>query len=108
LDRPGSLAQDGPPFHAWLIAQNGAALGFNGEGIRYLWPETSQRRSHNFWIRWKSGHGYRLIQRVRPLPVATTKDRRFNESSVDHMLKCLVTGVRIVPRSVCRRWLWLF
>jgi hypothetical protein len=100
---------DGPSFILWLVAENDAALGFNGEGIRYIWPKVGRRRSNNFWIRWSADKGYFLRQRVEgPSSSTDSRDRRFNEARIDHMLKCLVTGVRVKPRSVSARRLWFF
>jgi hypothetical protein len=108
-DPSGTSLMDGPPFILWLVAENDAALGFDGEGIRYVWPEAGKRRSNNFWIRWSANKGYFLSQRVAGLLSGVdTRDRRFNEARIDHMLKCLVTGVRVKPRSVSARRLWFF
>lgn len=108
-DPSGNSSTDGPPFVLWLVAENDAALGFDGYGIRYIWPEVGRRRSNNFWIRWSADKGYILSQRVDRLwSSADSRERRFNEARIDHLLKCLVTGVRVTPRSVSARKLWFF
>jgi hypothetical protein len=109
VDKTANAVPGVPPFRSWLMAQNGAGLGFNGEGIRYIWPKPNLRRSNNLWIRWKADKGYYLSRTVRPLPSsAYVEERRFNESRVDHMLRCLVTGARVTIRSISTRRLWLF
>ena len=109
LDRPDDPGPGKPPFRQWLKAPNGAGLGFNGEGIRYYWPQQSKGKSNNFWIRWEAGMGYAVCRRVAlSSSSAKTEKLRFKESSVEHMLKCLVTGVRINPRAIRVRRFWLF
>ena len=109
LDRPDEPGPGKPPFRRWLKAPNGAGLGFNGEGIRYYWPEQSKSNSNNFWIRWEAGMGYAVCRRVAlSSSSAKTEKLRFKESSVEHMLKCLVTGVRIKPKAIRVRRFWLF
>jgi hypothetical protein len=107
-DPVGNSSTDAPPFILWLVAENDAALGFDGEGIRYVWPEAGKRRSNNFWIRWSANKGYLLSQRVAGLwSGVDTRDLRFDEARIDYMLKCLVTGVRVTPRSVSARRFWV-
>ncbi len=109
MDKTANSVPALPPFRAWLMAQNGAGLGFNGEGIRYIWPKPNLRRSNNWWIRWKADTGYYSSRTVRPLPSgAYAQDRPFNESRIDYILKCLVTGVRVTVRSIGNRRLWFF
>lgn len=94
----------------WLMAPNGAGLGFTGEGVRYLWPEQSWRRSHNFWIRWHDEQGYRVTQRLGwSWTGASAVEARFNEASLDDIMRCLVQGRRVRFRAVRtrRRW-WPF
>ena len=84
-------------------------LQFHGEGIRYDWPQQSKSNSNNFWIRWEAGMGYAVCRRVAlSSSSANTEKLRFKESSVEHMLKCLVTGVRINPKAIRVRRFWLF
>ena len=60
---PAGLAPAVPEFLSWLRAPNGAGLGWTGIAIRYVWPEKNQRKSYNFWIRWKAGVGYMVSHR---------------------------------------------
>jgi hypothetical protein len=95
-------------FQEWLRAPNGAALGYAGSGIRYLWPETSQRRSNNFWVHWDSQRQrYVLTQRTSNTIPPSVAEYRFDETRVGYMLKCLVLGKRITTRSVRKKRLWL-
>ena len=109
LDRPDQPAPGKPPFQQWLKAPNGAGLGFNGEAIRYYWPEANKSKSNNFWIRWEEDLGFTVCRRVG-LSAASprTEKLRFKESSVDRMLKCLVTGVRIKAKVIRVRRFWFF
>ena len=100
-DSPTMVPLGMPQFLMWLRAPNGAGLGFTGEGIRYIWPDTNQRKSNNFWIRWKANQGYFLNQRIISLssePIYI--EYRFNEQRVDYMVRCLVTGSRIKIESI--------
>ena len=97
-----------PPFSHWLRAPNGAGLGFNGEGIRYYWPQPNKSKSNNFWIRWEEGQGYRVIRRRGQSWSGTTDQWRLNEARVEYLLKCLVTGARIKPKALRVRRFWLF
>ena len=109
VDRNEGFVPNVPPFHVWLMASNGAGLGFTGEGIRYVWPDESRGRSHNFWIRWDAEQGYQLSQRLGwSWSGASIKECKFNEDTVDHMIKCLVVGVRIKSKTVCKRRRWWF
>lgn len=109
LNKPDDAVPGKPPFRQWLRAPNGAGLGFNGEGIRYYWPQTNKSKSNNFWIRWEAGLGYVVCRRVG-LSASSPKTQKlsFKESRVEHMLKCLVTGVRIKPRAIRVRRFWFF
>ena len=83
-----------PPFRHWLQAPNGAGLGF---------------KSNNFWIRWEARGGFTVFRRVGLSLVSTrTEKLSFNESSVEHMLKCLVTGSRVKPEAIRVRRFWFF
>ena len=98
-----------PIFIAGLRAPNGAGLGFTGDAVRYTWPERSQRVSHNFWIRWKAGGGYTSTQRAKPSATAPkTSDRTFDPARVEYLIKCLVLGIRVTPRAIRKRRLWIF
>lgn len=100
----GAAAESGPPFHLWLVAENEAALGFNGEAIRYEWPRIHPRKSNNFWICWTREKGYYLNRRVERLWSSNeTEERPFDESRIDHLLKCLVRGERVTTRSLSAR-----
>lgn len=105
--RQDGLLLDTPPFRLWLMAPNGAGLGFTGEGVRYLWPVLSRRRSHNFWIRWHEKHGYRVTQRLRwSWTGASAVEAKFNEASLDQIMQCLVQGRRARFRHVRVRPRW--
>ena len=109
LDYTAAVLLDRPAFPVVLVAQNGACLGFTEDGIRYIWPQRNARKSNNFWLRWNNCSGYVVNRRVSwSWSGATSVDRRFKESSLDLMLKCLVTGVRIKPGAVCSKRFWLF
>ena len=110
-----STRQDGllfntPAFRLWLMAPNGAGLGFTGEGARYLWPVQSRRRSHNFWIRWHDERGYRVTQRLGwSWMGASAVEAPFDEAKLDHIIQCLVQGRRVRFRAVrVRYWWWPF
>ena len=109
IDQPEEPAPGKPPFQQWLKAPNGAGLGFNGEAIRYYWPQANKSKSNNFWIRWEDGRGFTVCSRVGlSLASPRTDKLRFKESSVDRMLKCLVTGTRIKPKAIRVRRFWFF
>lgn len=96
-------------FLEWLRAPNGAALGFAGYAIRYLWPDKSQRKSNNFWIRWDvQQQRYLLNQRVNALIPPRISECSFDDRRTDHMTKCLVQGKRITARAVRKKRLWIF
>jgi len=102
-------AFDAPKFLVWFKALNGAGLGFTGDAIRYVWPERSERASHNFWIRWTPERGYRLAQRVvSPLTGPKIVERSFSDRRAEYMIQCMVVGRRITPRAVRRKRWWLF
>lgn len=106
---PAIAAQDVPNFLVWFKAPNGAGLGFTGEAIRYVWPQRNDRSSYNFWVRWTPDRGYVLARRiVSSISGPKIVERRFNDLRSEHMIKCLVTGARITPRSVRKKRLWVF
>ena len=101
VNKVGDFVGLTPLFPVALVADNGACLGFTEDGIRYLWPDKNARKSNNFWLRWKPGKGYVVNRRVagswiRP----TTQESKFSDESCEHMIKCLVTGLRIKPASL--------
>jgi len=108
VDGPQEPASDKPPFRHWLRAPNGAGLGFNGEGIRYYWPQPNKNKSNNFWIRWEEGKGFRVIRRRGQSWSGATDLWRFSEARIEYLLKCLVTGVRVKPKALRVRRFWLF
>ena len=97
-----------PPFRRWLKASNGAGLGFNGEAIRYYWPQPNPRKSNNFWIGSESELGFFVSRRVGHGWTVGVHKWRFKPSSIEQMLKCLVTGVRIKTGSIRLRRFWFF
>ena len=108
-NRPDDQAPGRPPFRQWLKAPNGAGLGFNGDAIRYHWPQPNRRKSNNFWIRWEAEMGYVVCRRVGQSQAAPRTDKlRFDETRIELMLRYLVTGRRIKPRTIRRRRFWLF
>ena len=110
LQRQDGLLLNTPAFRVWLMAPDGAGLGFTGEGVRYFWPVPGRRRSHNFWIRWHDQHAYRVTQRLGwSWTGASTAEAAFNEAALDHIIQCLVQGRRVRFRNVRvrRRW-WPF
>jgi hypothetical protein len=96
-------------FLAWLRGENGGALGFAADGVRYVWPKPNRRRSNNFWIRWDiEKDRYLVIRRVETSTSAAVTTYTFDDSRADHMIKCLVLGKRVRVRSVRKKRLWLF
>ena len=106
---PAPTSEDGILFLTWLRAPNGAALGFSGEAIRYVWPEKNHGKSNNFWIRWSGEQQhYELSQRVSITAPPRFARFRFDERRVEYMIKCLVVGNRIKVKSVLKSRLWPF
>jgi hypothetical protein len=99
-----------PAFRVWLVAEGGAGLGFNGDGMRYFWPVAGRRRSHNFWVRWHASKGYTVTQRLgSSWGGASVAEAPFKAGSVDHIIRCLVQGRCVSFRSVkARSWWWPF
>lgn len=98
---PGAFVGGMPAFPVALVANNLACLGRAAEGIRYLWPEKVTGPSRNFWIRWKPSKGFVVERRVSASPSnPVLAEQAFDEDSVEHMIKCLVTGARIKPASL--------
>lgn len=108
-DAPGPLPPDSPRFRVWLRAPDGAALGWAGDAIRYVWPKSNPRKSNNFWIRWSEPRGRYVVQRRvgSGLPPAH-RESPFDERRVERMIKCLVLGRQVKIRAVRRKRLWLF
>ena len=107
--KPGPVLPGVPNFLVWLIAPNGAGLGLTEDGIRYLWPEENRLKSNNFWIHHGAKKGYRLVRRVGAASeVPSTAERRFKETAVDEMLRCLVTNTRVDYKAVSKGWLSRF
>jgi hypothetical protein len=103
------FAADRSMFRVLLSAKNGAAVGYTGDAIRYLWPKKNVRTSYNFWIRWRPVQGYRVCRRTRPSVLrGEVEERAFNESSLDRLFRCLVTERRVTFRAVRKRRFWLF
>jgi len=84
-----------------LRAPDGAAIGWASDAIRYVWTKNNPRKSNNFWIRWSPGKRFVVVQRVNSSPASPVlAEHSFDEDSVEHMIKCLVTGARIKPASL--------
>ncbi|MDE2371455.1 MAG: hypothetical protein KGN16_20975 [Burkholderiales bacterium] len=96
-------------FIEWMKAPAGAALGYTGHAIRYLWPEPGLQRSNNFWIRWNDQRQrYVLLHRTDAALPPTVAEYRFDERRAGYMLKRLVQGRRIRARSLRSKFLGLF
>jgi hypothetical protein len=101
--------KQGPAFRVWLRSQQGASLGFTGDGVRYNWPGPSGRRSHNFWIGWDAQAGrLELRQRITPMPSPVIAHHRFDERRTELIIKQLVLGKRVAVRALRKKRLWLF
>jgi hypothetical protein len=101
--------RQGPRFQVWLKAPNGAALGFSGDAVRYVWPQKNARRSHNFWIRFNHESGWHEVnQRVSSAVPPVMQSWRFDEGRVERLIQALVTGRRVKARSLRKRRFWLF
>jgi hypothetical protein len=109
VERVDSLPVQGPRFQTWLRADNGAALGFAGDAIRYVWPERNAKKSRNFWIRWNTDRDRPEVMRrvgsaTPPLMVSWPFDTR----RIDFVLRELVRGRHVAARGLRRRRFWLF
>jgi hypothetical protein len=92
-----------------LKGSNGAGIGFTGDAIRYIWPVKRLRKSNNLWIKAHGTFGYVVSRRVKTsMPGVTMVEAAFDEQSVDHILKCLVTDRQVTWRTVTRRRFWIF
>jgi hypothetical protein len=99
----------GPRFRVWLRAPNGAALGFTGDAVRYLWPERKVSASHNFWIRWDETKSWLSVsQRVSTATPPEMRERRFDERRIELLLKGLVRGERVKAAKLRKKRFWLF
>jgi hypothetical protein len=100
---------DPPKFRVWFPAPNGAGLGFTGDAVRYTWPEQDAKVSRNFWLRWAPGQGYLLVRRVNSKATGLEMmEEPLDERRVEHLIKCLVTGKRVTPRSMRKKRFGLF
>lgn len=109
VERIDTLPTQGPRFQVWLRADNGAALGFAGDAIRYTWPERNAKKSRNFWIRWNADLdrpevSRRVTNAVPPLMVSWPFDTR----RVDFVVRELVRSRHVDARGLRRRRFWLF
>ncbi|MDP3222669.1 MAG: hypothetical protein Q8M96_05995 [Rubrivivax sp.] len=101
VNKVGDFVGLTPMFPVALVANNGACLGFTEDGIRYLWPEKNARKSNNFWLRWKPEKGYVAHRRVAGSWIRPSmQEMKFSDKACEHMIKCLVTGLRIKPASL--------
>ncbi len=108
-DGPAAAGAEGSRFSAWLRAPDGAALGFAGDAIRYVWPKVNQHKSNNFWIRWDAQRNrYTLHRRVGSVMPPTYTQHTFNARRVERMIKCLVLGKIVQIRTVRKKRWWLF
>jgi len=96
-------------FLTWLRAPNGAALGFTGDAVRFLWPERKASASNNFWIRWNEARAWlEVSQRVSQATPPVMKDRRFDERRIELILRGLVRGERVKAASLRKKRFGLF
>lgn len=101
VHQPGKFVGSGPSFPVALVASNGACVGLTDEGLRYVWPEKAARRSNNFWIRWKADQGFVIHRRIGGSAAGLIEDEhKFNEASVEHLIRCLVTNVRVKSKAL--------
>lgn len=108
-ERATTLPDNGPRMLVWLHAPNGASLGYSGDAVRYVWPERNPRRSHNFWIRWNPSHGWlEVSQRISSGTPPVMKERRFDKTRIDYILRCLVQGERVKAAKLRKKRFWLF
>lgn len=108
-DAPGHLPPDSPRFRVWLRAADGAALGWAGDAIRYVWTKNNARKSNNFWIRWSEPRGRYVVQRrVGSSMPSVHQELPFDERRIERMIKHLVLGRQVTIRSIRRKRLWLF
>lgn len=99
----------GPRFQTWLRADNGAALGFAGDAIRYVWPERNARKSRNFWIRWNLEHDRpEVMRRVGSATPPLMLSWPFDTRRIEFVLRELVRGRHVAARGLRRRRFWLF
>ena len=106
---PISASPEDANIRDWLKAPNGAALGFAGTAIRYVWPERGKKVSNNFWMFWNEPlQRYALQQRASAsIPPAVT-EYKIKRVDTEKIVKCLVLGKRIKPRAVRIKRFWLF
>jgi hypothetical protein len=98
-----------PQIRIWLRAPNGAGLGYTGDAIRYLWPESNPTRSLNFWIRWHPGRGCPIVtQRISNSTPPAIAAWRFDPRRVEFVIRQLVQGKRVNARGLRKKRLGLF
>ena len=91
----------------WLMATDGAGLGFSGEGVRYYLPVVSRCRSHNSWIRWHEERAYRVMRRLCWFRVgASAVEAAFDEASLEHVIQGLLQSRRERFRALRMRRMW--
>ena len=106
---PPAASPEDAGIRDWLTAPNGAALGFAGTAIRYVWPERGKKVSNNFWIIWNEGkQQFALQQRASATIPPTVTEYRCQRIDIDKVVKCLVLGKRIKPRAIRIKRFWLF
>jgi hypothetical protein len=106
---PAAASPEDGNIREWLKAPNGAALGFVGTAVRYVWPERRKKGSNNFWLLWnESQQKYMLQQRVNASVPPAVAEYKAASIDTEKIVKCLVLGKRIKPKSVRARRFWLF
>jgi hypothetical protein len=106
---PGSAAPEDANIKEWLKAPNDATLGFVNTAIRYVWPEKGKKGSNNFWIFWNDRQQrYILQQRTNAKIPPAVAEYKSKSVSAEKIVKLLVLGKRIKPRSLRNRRFWLF
>lgn len=106
---PVSATPEESNIREWLKAPNGAALGFAGTAIRYVWPERGKKSSNNFWLFWNEAQQrYALQQRASAANPPAITEYKIKRVHAEKIVKLLVLGKRIKPRSVRQTRFWLF
>ena len=96
-------------FRLLLLSGNDAGIGLTADAVRYFWPAPNLQKSNNFWIRWNPDGGYIVARRIHSRFTGPGMvERTFDERSIEHIVKCLVTGKLVTFRSVRKRRLGLF
>ncbi len=90
-------------IRVWLVAANGAAIGQADNGLRYVWPKDNQHKRLNFWIRVRNDGTLVLVRKLRwSWSGASSKEQKLKPEPVEHIIKCLVTGVLIKHKKISR------